>query len=327
MAIQKIKLNELQVTVTESYDLFICSSSFESRCLSVAKNLNFDRIKKSLILTNEDLIEYIGKNKDILVRYLGEKYLSVDISTTDPLLTADNISNVLNNSIQSEQINSILIDVTAFTHESLLIILRLVQIYFPDSIISGIYASASEYSIGDDIDQKWLSRGIGDVRPVLGYPGQIIPSKKNHLIVIVGYEYERATGIIEALEPNSISLGYGVSGSATTEKNKDANERYMHLVQQVATSFTNTNCFEIPCDNPYLSYKGIVSEIDKAIQSNVIIAPMNNKLTTIGVAWAAFMNKDVQLCYAKTLCYNYFNYSNPSEYCYIFDLKYCNEIF
>jgi hypothetical protein len=258
---------------------------------------------------------------------LGDISLCADISTEDPLSTADSISKVLNNIIQNEQVNSILIDVTAFTHESLLIILRLVQIYCPDSIVTGIYSSASEYSIGDDIDHKWLSRGIGDVRPVLGYPGNIIPSKKNHLIVIVGYEHERATGIIEALEPNSISLGYGVSGSATTEKNKDANERYMHLVQQVATSFTNTNCFEIPCDNPFLSAKGIVSEIDKVINSNVIIAPMNNKLTTIGAAWAALIKNNVQLCYAKALCYNYLNYSNPSEYCYIFDLKYCNEIF
>ena len=140
--------------------------------------------------------------------------------------------------------------------------------------------------------------------------------------MIVGYEHERAAEIIEALEPNSIALGYGVSGSATTEKNKDANERYMLLVRQIATSFTNTNCFEIPCNNPYLACDGIMSEIKKVRDHNVLIAPMNNKLTTIGAAWAALEDIDIQVCYARALCYNYNNYSNPSEYCYIFDLKY-----
>jgi hypothetical protein len=47
---------------------------------------------------------------------------------------------------------------------------------------------------------------------------------------------------------------------------------------------------------------------------------MNNKLSTIGVAWAGFDNEDVQLCYAQALRYNYSNYSLPGDTCYLMEL-------
>lgn len=148
-----------------------------------------------------------------------------------------------------------------------------------------------------------------------------MPSRKTHLILIVGYEHERAAGIIEAIEPNSIALGYGRSGSATTEKDKDANELYLHLVEQMATSFADVNCFEIPCDDPEGTRDEIQSQIKKAGDSNILLAPMNNKLSTIGAVWAALHDENVQMCYAQTLRYNYSDYSSPGSHCYMFDLK------
>ncbi|MFA7233474.1 MAG: hypothetical protein WC076_05110 [Terrimicrobiaceae bacterium] len=115
-------------------------------------------------------------------------------------------------------------------------------------------------------------------------------------------------------------MGYGKSGSATTDKDKDANERFMHLVEQTATSFHDVNRFEIPCDDPYGVKAELQRQIKNAINMNVLIAPMNNKLTTIGSALAALENDDVQMCYAQALAYNYTDYSTPGDACYIFDL-------
>ncbi|MFA4885516.1 MAG: hypothetical protein WC601_07060, partial [Desulfotomaculaceae bacterium] len=207
------------------------------------------------------------------------------------------------------------------THESLLILLRLLQMRCPTAKITGAYANASEYSVGDDVKHKWLSRGIGEIRSVLGFPGNIVPSRKTHLILIVGYEYERAVGIIETIEPNSIALGYGRSGSATTEKNKEANEHYLHLVEQMATSFSDIIRFEIPCNDPHKTRDELQTQISKVKDMNILIAPMNNKLSTIGAALAAFDNKDIQMCYAHALSYNYSSYSSPGSQCYIFDLQ------
>src|SRR5208337_3388367 len=192
---------------------------------------------------------------------------------------------------------------------------------FSTSRITGAYANASEYSVGDDIRHKWLSRGIGEVRSVLGYPGNIVLSRKTHLMLIVGYEHERAAGLIDSIEPNSIALGYGRSGSATTEKNKDANEHYMNLVKQMATSFSEISLFEIPCDDPQGTRDKLREQINKAGDVNILIAPMNNKLSTIGAAWAAFENRDVQICYARALSYNYGGYSMPGSHCYLLDMQ------
>jgi hypothetical protein len=321
MTIRKIALTEIKSTLLDSYDLFICSSSYENRCLSVARQIEIGRIKCAMVLSNIDLIEYIKENKIKLDQHFGMKGLAVDLSTSDPLLTADNLDKSLAQAIKEDRANTILLDVTTFTHESLLILLRLLRLRCPFSNITVTYANASEYSLGDDVQHKWLSRGIGEVRSVLGYPGNIIPSQKTHLILIVGYEHERAAGLIESLEPNSIALGYGRSGSATTDKDKDANEHYMQLVEKMATSFADPNTFEIPCDDPCGTRDEIRRQILNVKGMNVLIAPMNNKLSTIGAAWACFANEDVQLCYAPALRYNYSNYSDPGHECYIFELN------
>jgi len=171
------------------------------------------------------------------------------------------------------------------------------------------------------VKYKWLSRGVGEVRTVLGFPGNVTPLKKTHLILIVGYEHERAEGIIEVVEPNSIALGYGRSGSATSEKNRDSNKHYHHLVEQMATSFCSVNSFEIPCNDPLGTCKEFQNQINKAEGKNILLAPMNNKLSTIGAAITVFNNKNVQICYAQALVYNYSHYSSPGSECYILDLS------
>jgi hypothetical protein len=321
MRVQKINLSNIQETLRIPYDLFICSSSYEERCLSIPNNISVTGIRRALILSNNDLLEYVGTNKIKLENLFSEKGQIVEVSTVNPLLTADNLDQSLAKAIDDGFTGSILLDVTAFTHESLLILLRLLKLRCPNTRITCAYANASEYSMGDDVKYKWLSRGIGEVRSVLGFPGNIVPSRKTHLILIVGYEHERAAGIIETIEPNSIALGYGRSGSATTDKNKDANEHYMHLVEQMATSFSDVNCFEIPCDDPYETRNEIQAQISKAGNRNILIAPMNNKLSTIGAALVALNDENVQLCYAQALSYNYSGYSSPGSHCYIFDLK------
>ncbi len=319
--IKNINLSELRNELSRSFDLFICSSSFEDRCLSIAYNICIEKIERALIIYNSNFLQHVNTNKNKLLELFGQKGHEVEVSSSDPLLTADNIDNQLSKSIDTCIINSILLDITTFTHESLLILLRLLQLRCPEAKITCTYSNAFEYSAGDDKNHKWLSMGIGEVRSVLGYAGNIIPTRKTHLIVIVGYEYERALEIINVIEPNSLALGYGRSENALTEKDKEANEHYSYLVEQMATSYSDINRFEVPSNDPYKTCTKLLEQINNFKDLNVLIVPMNNKLSTIGSALAAFINQDVQLCYAPALAYNYSNYSVPGDKCYIFDLK------
>jgi hypothetical protein len=319
--VNKYKLIDLRHIIKKEYDLFICFSSFEDRCLSIANNINIDNIKQVLLMYNKEYLEYIEKNKIELEKLFYNKSMSIELSHLDPILSADTIKNVLAGILGKKELRSILFDITTCTHEILLISIRLFQIICPNTEITYIYANAAEYDSGNVKDNKWLSKGIEGVRSVLGYAGNIIPIKKTHLIVIVGYEYERAANIIDIMEPSSLELGYGKTDNATTDKDKDANEHYLHLVEKMAVLFTETETFDIKCNNPFDTYAKLSERISKVNDKNIIIVPLNNKISTVGVAITAIKNDKIQLCYAPALVYNYSNYSNPGEYCYVFEIS------
>ena len=306
------------------FDLFVCSSSFEDRCRSIADSVTTGSVGGALIFQNSDYEDYVAENTKYLVSKFGERANVVRGSTTNALRTADELRRALIDARASGVGGMrILVDITTFTHESLLILLRLLRRHCDSDVLECAYTNAREYSVGDNVSYKWLSRGVGEVRTVLGYPGNVKPSKKTHLIVVVGYEHERAAQLIERIEPHSISLGYGRSGSATTEKDKNANQHYSGLVEAMAAQFDEVAKFEVLCDSPAATCAAISEQIklgtDKGL--NVILAPMNNKLTTVGAAIAAFNDDSVQICYAQALRYNYSSYSLPGTSCYTFDLS------
>lgn len=315
--VKKYKLNDLSENTSNPIDLFICTASFESRCLSVPQNIELSKIKNAIIFYMKDSIKYINDNKTILHEHFKGISTCVELMHTDPLFTADRMQETLISCSQHGAVTSIMVDITTFTHESLLILLRLIPIVFPEATIVYAYANAQEYDSDNKKDDKWLSKGIGDIRSVLGYPGEILPARKTHLIVVVGYEFERAASIINALEPSVLTLAFGRSDNATTDKDKDANEHYLSLVEQMASSYQEINRIEVKCDDPIETSTRIEEHIADYSNMNTVIVPLNNKISTLGVAFAAMSNPSVQLSYAPALVYNYANYSMPGDSCYI----------
>jgi hypothetical protein len=87
----------------------------------------------------------------------------------------------------------------------------------------------------------------------------------------------------------------------------------------MSTAYQEIDCFELKCNDPYDTCKKIEEKIAKQKDMNIVIVPLNNKITTLGVAFAAIGNSEIQLCYAPALVYNTSSYSEPGEYCYIVD--------
>ncbi|QOX63292.1 hypothetical protein FRZ06_07990 [Anoxybacterium hadale] len=318
--VYQYKVTEIEQRLSQPFDLFIGCSSFELRCLSFIQNIDIERFTTALVFYNKDCLDHITSNSEKMEGIIGERGTFVELLHSDPIYTADQIKNALLTISEKKKVNSILLDITTFTHESLLITVRLLRLIFPLANIQCAYINAREYSSNDKMKNKWLSKGILEIRSVLGYAGNILPARKTHLILIVGYEYERATGIINTLEPNSISLGFGRSDNATTQKDREANEHYARLVEQMATNYVDLDCFEVKCNDPFETSEAILKKLEGLEDTNVLIVPLNNKISTIGVAMAAISNGNVQACYAPALIYNYDNYSEPGDICYIFEL-------
>ncbi|UCH92710.1 MAG: hypothetical protein JSV88_20770 [Candidatus Aminicenantes bacterium] len=320
MNVKRLNVNELRSYIPLSIDLMICSSSYEERCKTIPNYFAPEEIGSIFVIENRDSHESVRANADYLLSRFKGKSKQVVTSISRPLETADSLQRAVIESTKGISIENILIDVTTFTHEALLILLKLLRSYYSQKKILFAYSSASEYSVGDKIENKWLSRGVVSVRTVLGFSGDTLPSRKTHLIVLVGYEAKRALKLINSLEPHSIALGFGKSGSETAEKDTEANQHFLNLVKQMPISYCEVKTFEIYCNDPMRTKNAILVETEKVKDQNIIIAPMNNKITTIGAALANLSRPEIQICYAQPIEYNYKNYSKPGNHCYLIDL-------
>jgi len=319
---KRLALAAISSELSSPVDVFICCASYEDRSLSVATNIAQDLVATALVMENVNLRRYVHANAKRLLALFGNKGTIVPISSSSPLTIADGISNALRKRPTGKP-QRYLIDITTFTHEGLLILLRLLEIHGqPGDSIKLVYSSASFYGGTEDADvgSRWLSKGVEEVRTVLGYAGKHLPSRKTHLILLVGYEHERATRLIDIIEPHRLSLGYGLSGSETAEKNQDANKYFLQLVQRATLSCREVHTFQIACDDPHLTRNEIIRIVSRKPEFNISLAPMNNKLSTIGAALAARQNQEIQICYAEATLYNYANYSQPGSTCYLLDM-------
>lgn len=295
-------------------DIFICSSSFEDRCRVIPESVRPSSVDKVFIFQNINVSE-VSENAATLKRHFGEKAFFVNVSTKNSIESADNIFNTLHGLANSPLIKSIVVDITTFTHESLLLLLNvLLSAKHLDLRITLLYSSALEYSTDqDDIRKKWLSSGIAGIRTILGYSGDVNPLNKTHLIMFVGYEASRSSKIIELVEPSIISLGYGEEGTSTNSNHEAASAYFHAVVKEMAMKHARVHPFPFSCSDPFKVKKQIIDQSNIDGESNVVVAPMNTKISTIGVGLAAIESPKIQLCYAPAIQYNFNYYSKVSD--------------
>ena len=321
----KYKLSDLKSQLGGDIDLFICAASFEDRCCSIPKAIRDQKVnvKKCLVsVCGGSKNERYLKNTGELRSFFPEQVCLIVKTNNDyPFSICDEwlveIQKACKGFSGGEKI---VFDITTFTHESLLIIINCMKSVSDDLIRNCVflYSSAQDYSSkSNEIDKKWLSKGLKSIRTILGYPGYLKPMKKNHLIVLVGFEYIRALGLIEAFEPSYLSLGCGSKAASIDIKHREANKRFHSLTKSLQVTSPEVKSFEFECNDPDSTRNALKRIFNANPDMNYIIAPMNTKLSTIGCALFAWENDNVQLIYAQPEEYNYDDYSTPGSefYC------------
>jgi hypothetical protein len=317
----KIKLNQLNAHLIEKEYAFICCASFEKRSISVAQEIKSMNFVKVFIFANHDSHESIITNAHSIHQLFNGRAEIIKTSQRKPLETSDEMLKVIKALIDNN-CQFLLLDITTFTHETLLIFLRLLNLhgkYFKK--ITCVYTGASEYSVGDNIDKKWLSKGCRDVRSVIGYPGRLVPGKPITLYLLVGFEYERAIKTIFEVDPEYLFLGKGMQNQLTNKEHKGPMDLFHKIVRDMVSSRGKTKHFEFSCSDPHVTEKIITDLCEKTNNYNNIIVPLNTKLSTVGVALAAFKNETLQVCYAEPEHYNFQGYSKPDKYVRLYDIS------
>ena len=309
------KINQFSQNFPKAPHLFICCASFEDRCKTLPLLINPNNIDKAIVCNHIEVIEHTKQNLDTLSSHFGTKAEVIGFSIADPLRTVDALLPVLEAAgVQTNM--DVAIDITTFTRESLLIVLRLLVHFLREgSRLLLLYNDAKDYSIGLNLPDKWLSKGINEVRSVLGYPGFSSPINKLHLIVMSGFKDERTAKLIEEFEASIVSIGVA-DGNSTDLNFHDGNFTYF---QTVCSNIQNIDEFEFSLNDPIATKGDLLNQIAKYPNHDVTIAPMNNKISTIGAALVAIENPDIQLCYAEADYYNFEAYSAPGENFFVFE--------
>lgn len=299
-------------------DAFICCASFEERSKRIAEMIDPKYIDSSWIAFSRDFQKLSKQNMDTIKSIFADKSKIMEFDTADPLLTADCIVSNLSD-LCSGGPKRIIIDITSFTREALLILIKFLteQLRDKDSL-EFLYTNAREYSIGDSGQGKWLSKGIKEVRSVLGYPGDLSPSKQDHLIVLVGFEDERALDLIREYEPSRISLGVANRKEEAAVPHGGTN---IDRLRKLKNTLSLTEEFIFHAYDARATKIAIQRLISNTPNYNTIIAPMNTKISTLGVAAAALEDISIQICYGRANVYNTERYSSPGTHFFHFSFR------
>src|SRR4051794_7448883 len=143
MSVKHGKLTELDSALAAGrIDLFIGSASYEERCLSVPAHLDLSRVESAIVGINFTYHDAVDANFGRLRDTFEQKLVQLPLRSDDPITSADRIAAVVGAALVGGP-KRIVADITTFTRESLLMLLRYLRGNLrPQDSIEFVYAHA-----------------------------------------------------------------------------------------------------------------------------------------------------------------------------------------
>lgn len=303
-------------------DLFVACASDEPRTTFAAENLAPTyKATKGVIYVNEEAYRgteedtqedktpsYLGRLYQLLLGHCDEvcvaegSWRQVDVqlkALKDELV-------IRNRELPSKA--AITLDTTTFNRDALLTAAALLRTYRPACRIRAVYTSPKKHG-------KWLTEGFRGVRNVTGFTGIQQPSLPTLLVVLSGFESERALKLIEEHEPVKVLLGTGNPPVSQLFLERNVAEQQVILAQQ------EVERFEFPTGSIRAGWNRLESLLQNYFgQYNIVIAPMSTKLSTLAVLLTAEKHREIQLTYCVPGRYNKVDYSIGVARFYVEDL-------
>lgn len=301
---KEFSLSNITLELPAHDKILIIGLGFDNRCLNIAKALN-DSVSKTIGLVNLHSVNETLANLEEFNQYNNIKVLGDSPINTMSLL--DSLNEEINN------INyDLLVDITSMSRELLLSLLAYLHKNCLVSRTTFLNNCAENYG-------EWLSKGVLEIRSILGYSGILYPSRKLHLVILSGFEEERVMSIIEQFEPTKITIGYGHGNPKINEELEGTNIGNFSLIKKnildkLGYNDSNVSEFNFSSTDP-ASVKQTLEELLKSNfeNYNTIVSPLNTKISTLGVGLYALEHEEVQICYAEAEIYNYSQYATASD--------------
>lgn len=323
----KVSLENVGENLVGGDFVLIVGLGFDARCLTALSHFPREKAAQIVGISNERLS---SSNKGSIAEFyklVGTTGTVIGINAASAMEVADELVEFISPLLEFHE-KFMVIDITSLSHELLVVLLGILHSLQVMNRVTLLYVGAAEYSFNAPGDAVWLSRGVRSIRSILGFPGTMLPSKKLHLVVLAGFEVERASEVIVRYEPASMSIGLGKREQSVSvahhDKNKLFFDRLNQFVKELDADNKEIHQFEFSCVDPFLTKNQLLSHIDslKALgDKNIVICPLNTKLSTVGVVLAAIEHPEIQICYAEPDEYNTEGYCKPGSEVTIVPLK------
>lgn len=309
-----INIAKLTDKISSEYDLFVCSSGFEDRWYSIASSLINNPITRFVVLVQSDEDPSKSGGLEHLKSYENAEIEEISIHQLNPIDLWKVIASEIVSKIENEK-SKVLIDLTSMRAECIHFFVAQLSDKGVRGKVSFVYCGAGAYLTGINEEDRWLTRGVKDIRSVLSYPGIMKPSRKAHLIILTGFDLDKAKELILHYEPASISLGIGLEPYAEEflEINRTYEQQVEAFIRGLSSKSLVVSKFEFYSSDANKTKECILEEARKFSQSNITVAPMNTKVSTFGASLAASENEEIKLCYVEPLEYNRENYSKAGS--------------
>ena len=311
-------LAEFQNELRREEFILVCSSSFEKRSLTIPRLASEStQCRSAYVFRNEENLGNVGKSAEDILGFLGDAAVYVDVWGGDPMRTTDSLLDTVRSLLNCGDAR-VIVDVSAMMRETLLIFLASLRELWPSNRRVEFAYVPAEYNQKRTGPRPQLSFGVLDVRSVIGYPGEYLPVLPRHLILITGFETDRARAVIHATDPSIISLGSGAREHSTSDTNAD-------LDQGIASDLldeypSQSKRFVIYPDSAVDTENAIHEQISKFPGYKPLVCAMNTKVSTCGAALAAWHDPQIELIYAQPALYNHQDYADPKDEVYLFGL-------
>lgn len=294
--IKKVSNNNIEPIEGDKDDIFIACVSFEDRTTAIA-----DRFSKKYKIANSFVFKYDEKNmtnlRDVNFEKLkskieqhSEKIFPIICNHHDPLDGVFKFRDLLKNNMPVLENKNITIDITTFTKQYILVLLRFIENQKPKSV-RVFYAEPEDYAV------KWgkpLSSGLIDVVSVPSYGGHYYTEKENLLILQLGYEGDRAYGLWEKCAPHKtiVLIGKPSFKESWEGRVEEFNEKLLSKLPENSKQY-------IPTLNPFEVSRNLDGLIKKYLgKFNISISPLGPKPQVLGCYLSMRKHREVQIIYA-----------------------------
>lgn len=259
---------------------FIVFGSPERRCLGAAMQMREHSIGSSFVLRitdeeNAERAQHIQELRGILERFGDVK--DCPTSHADPLAGIQAVVQEVSALVEASTRAGITLDISTFPKNSLLLMLRALDQWGLTKYLRLVYTEPADYK--QSLDEP-LSYGIKGVKIVPTFSAPYKPQEELCLIVFLGYERDRALGLVESIQPHRT-----IGVIARPAYRPEWEGRSEQINAALLASLDSSDIFYVDSRNPLHSHRLLerLAVSESVAGPNLYISPLGTKPQTIGI--------------------------------------------